>query len=102
MEHGMNTDWGGRASPRDPNFAWVAADSERWGLARTLALPNLDRPQDRRGEFYESPFLSIRVSSVAPYSAFGGFRNPHSAIRIPQNLTTDDTDGCGCETLFIR
>src|SRR5713101_6426276 len=44
----------------------------------------------------------IRVSSVAPYSAFGGFRNPHSAFRIPQNLTTDDTDGCGCERALIR
>ena len=44
----------------------------------------------------------IRVSSVAPYSAFGGFRNPHSAFRIPQNVTTDDTDGCGCERPFIR
>src|SRR5712692_1303523 len=44
----------------------------------------------------------IRVSSVAPYSAFGGFRNPHSAFRIPQNLTTDDTDGCRCERPFVR
>src|SRR5713101_3838883 len=34
----------------------------------------------------------IRVSSVAPYSAFGEFRNPHSALRIPQNVTTADAD----------
>src|SRR6266567_4279972 len=48
FSHGLNTDGtritGGRASPRDPNLAWVAADPERWGLARTLALPNIDRP----------------------------------------------------------
>ncbi len=30
---------GGRASSRDPNLAWVVANSERWGLARTRALP---------------------------------------------------------------
>src|SRR5258708_8821576 len=47
---------GGRASPRDPNFAWVAADAERWGLAGTLALP-LER----------NPCL-IRVPSVAKAS----------------------------------
>jgi len=81
MEHGLNTDSGRASVLARPNFAWVAADSERWGLARTLALPNLDCPQDRRGEFYESPFLSIRVSSVAPYSAFGGLRNSQSGFR---------------------
>src|SRR5258708_20773009 len=51
MKHGLNTEWGGRAPARlsaggfsrDPNFTWVAANSERWGLARTLALP-LERP----------------------------------------------------------
>src|SRR5258708_7762805 len=57
MEHGMNTEWGGRASSRDPNFARVAADSERWGLARTLALPCERNP------------CLIRVPSVAPASA---------------------------------
>src|SRR6266849_5552074 len=35
---------GGRASSRDPNFAWVSADSLRWGLARTRALPRQRNP----------------------------------------------------------
>src|SRR5260370_41964620 len=36
-----------------------------------------------------------------------GFRaftihNPQSAVRIPQTVPTDDTDGHGCERAFIR
>src|SRR5207245_10406586 len=74
---------------------------------RAAALPPQSRPSaGPEGRVLRVPIpihpCLIRVSSVAPYSAFGGFRNPHSAIRIPQNLTTDDTDGCGCERPFVR
>jgi len=53
------------------------------GLGGSLALPVLRTVTIRRGEFHESPFLPIRVSSVANnlLSSFDcGLRNGKSAV----------------------